>query len=40
MKDQTEINIITIENNYKFNLIDKIKNYKIFDEKAKEKKRG
>jgi hypothetical protein len=40
MKDQTEKNIITIENNYKFNLMDKIKNYKIFDEKAKEKKQG
>ena len=35
--DQTKINIITIEKNYKFDLKGKIKNYKNFDKKAKEK---
>jgi len=31
-------NIITIEKNHKSNLKDKIKNYKNFDKRAKEKK--
>jgi low affinity Fe/Cu permease len=31
-------NIITIEKNHKSNLNDKIKNYKNFDKRAKEKK--
>jgi hypothetical protein len=34
-KDQTEINIIIIEKNHKFDLKDKIKNYKNFDKKSK-----
>jgi len=37
-KDQTEINIISIKKNYKFDLNDKIKNYERFDKRAKEKK--
>jgi hypothetical protein len=37
-KDQTEINIIIIEKNHKVDLKDKIKDYKNFDKKAKEKK--
>ena len=37
-KDQIEKNIITIEKNHKSNLNDKIKNYKNFDKRAKEKK--
>ena len=37
-KDQTEINVITIEKNHKFDLKDKIKNYKNFDKRSKKKK--
>jgi hypothetical protein len=38
-KGQTEKNIIIIEKNHKFVLKDKIKNYKNFDKRVKEKKR-
>jgi hypothetical protein len=39
-RDQIKINIITIEKNHKFDLKDKIKNYKNFDKRAKKKKRN
>jgi len=37
-RDQIKINIITIEKNHKFDLKNKIKNYKNFDKRAKKKK--
>jgi hypothetical protein len=37
-KDQTEINLLVLKKNHKFDLNDKIKNYERFDKRAKKKK--